>query len=391
MSVRTRSFVAGSVLLLVVAGAVTACGLGGDSSSGRPELQRVLDDLVEGDDRVAPGATAYVAGPEGVWTGFAGLADVDAGLAMPPDARMRLESVSKAWTATLILQLVGEGRMGLDDTVETWLPGLLPDGERITVRQLLDHTSGLIDTNDVGRNPVAYIRRVRDPQLRAELEEAARGVREDPAHQFSPTLWIRLAAALPFLSEPGSTYHYSNIGYEVAGAIAERVGGAPLARLYRERISEPLSLASVAYDPRGDIEGPHAVGYAMPEPGEPTEATAWYTGGLGAEGGIVSNATDEARFLTALMRGELLRSEELEAMKTPSAASADYGLGLVRGPTGCAGIAFGHGGGGAGFKTSVLVSPDGERVAVLLLNGNTTDGRADEEAKAAALELFCAA
>jgi len=92
------------------------------SQKARPDLQRVLDGLVTGKDRIAPGATAYVSGPHGTWVGSAGVANVKTGEPMTPDARLRLMSLSKAWTATVILKLVAEGRMQLDDTVAHWLP-----------------------------------------------------------------------------------------------------------------------------------------------------------------------------------------------------------------------------------------------------------------------------
>ena len=199
-----------------------------DRATERPELQRILDGLVTGRGHVAPGATAYVFGPHGSWTGSAGYADVRTGQRMPADARMRLESVSKAWTATLILQLVGERRMRLDDPVERWLPGLLPSGERITVRELLNHTSGLIDNNDIGHAPAVYIAQVRDPALRARLVRIERRWAADPALRVPAELWVELAAWLPLLSAPGTQYHYSNIGYAVAGMIAEQVGREPL-------------------------------------------------------------------------------------------------------------------------------------------------------------------
>jgi D-alanyl-D-alanine carboxypeptidase len=381
----------GAVLVLTASATFVGRELLTDgSSSGRAELQQTLDRLVEGDDRIAPGATAYVSGPNGIWTGSAGLANVESGTAMQPDARMRLESVSKAWTATLVLQLVQQGRMTLDETVERWLPGLLPFGDRITVRQLLNHTSGLVDTNDVGRDPLGYIGRVRDPALRAELLELAQRLEADPAYQFSPLVWVELAGALPLLSAPGTTYHYSNIGYEVAGLVVERAARAKLATLYRTRIAEPLALASATYDPGADIAGPHARGYAVAEAGELVEVTAWGTGGKGAEGGIVASASDEARFLKELMKGRLLAPAQLAAMKEPSAASGEYGLGLQFEALSC-GIAYGHNGAGAGFKTGVLVSGDGARVVVLLLNGNTSRPEVDTIIRDALTRLYCAA
>jgi len=378
--------------------AIVACGLvlarGGVFSStapaARPELQRILDRLAIGPGRIAPGVTAYVADSHGTWVGSAGLANVTTVEPMLPDARMRLESVSKAWTATLILQLVGEGRMRLDDTVARWLPGLLPSGDRITVRELLNHTSGLIDSNAIIRDPIRYLSQVRDTALHAELARFTQRLLVDPTFQFPALLWVKFAAALPLLSRPGTSFHYSNIGYKVAGMIAERVSGKPLESLYQQRIIEPLGLASAAFDPQGEIGGPHATGYLVQANGKLIDATAWYTGGGGAEAAIVSDAQDEARFLTALMQGKLLGSAELAAMKTPSSAiGSDYALGFIVKRSGCGGTVYTHNGGGAGFKTSVFVSGDGKRVAVLLLNGNTLDSRADTVASVAANQLYC--
>jgi D-alanyl-D-alanine carboxypeptidase len=304
---------------------------------------------------------------------------------MPPDARMRLESVSKAWTAVVVLRLVADGRLALADTVERWVPGLLPAGGRITVRQLLNHTSGLIDNNDLARAPERYLAQVEDSALRARLLAVGRAWSRNPSLEFSPRVWIEFAAALPLLAEPGTSYHYSNIGYEVAGLVAERAGGRPLARLYREEIVEPLGLDSAAYDPQGPIAGPHARGYLFD--GEPVDRTDAHPG-IGAEGGIVANAEDEARFLTALMRGELLAPRELRALETAPWFSS-YALGLGVQQVACAeGLTYAHGGMGDAYKTAVRVSADGEQVAVVLLNGRSAES--DARAHAAEKALFCA-
>ena len=385
-----RSVAALLIVVAAVAVAVDRTIFSDTTQATRPELQRTLDGLVAGRDRVAPGATAYVSGPHGTWTGASGLANVKTGEAIRPDARMRMESVSKAWTATLILQLVGEGRMRLDDRVARWLPGLLRYGNRISVRELLNHTSGLIDNNDIAAKPAQYIRQVRDPALRAELLDLERRWTVDPALRFPPSLWVRFAAALPLLSTPGTRYHYSNIGYEIAGMIAEKVSGARLASLYEQRIIRPLGLTRTAYDPQGEITGPHPRGYSIDANGTLIDATAWH-GGIGAEGGIVADARDEAWFLKALMGGRLLRPSQLVDLKVPPAIGSNYALGFAVVQSGCAGVAYQHSGGGAAFKTSVFVSGDGTRVAVLLLNGDTVDNRADVAAYSAARRLYCAA
>ncbi len=366
-----------------------------------PYAQRLLDRLVSGRGWIAPGATAYVAGPKGVWVGSAGLANVQMGTSTQPDARLRLNSVGKTWTATLILKLVGEGRMKLDDTVSHWLPGLLPYGNQITVAQLLSMTSGMIDTNDFEARPAYYVSKIKGPALRARVLAAFRRARTDPT--YPPTqVWIEAAAGEPLLYQPGSTWHYSNIGYMVLGLIAARVGGADLATLFRTQIIDPLHLQSARYDPAPNISGPHAHGYSLSTGGKLVDATGW-TGGLAANGGIVSNAADEAHFLQALMRGHVLRHAQLTALETPYAqggaglGNASYGLGVVIQQDGCAtpGLAYGHNGGGDGYMSSVQVSPDGSRVAVVLVNGYAASTAAQDHGGATRFNtmqrLYCSA
>lgn len=131
--------------------------------------------------------------------------------------------------------------------------------------------------------------------------------------------------------------------------------------------------------------------------GELVDATGWYRGGEGAGVGIAADAPDEAHFLTALMQGRLLPSAELAALRTPTAVSQNYGLGIVRTRSGCAGIVYEHGGSSYATTSTVFVSGDGKRVAVLLANGNTLvngftlDSRAGNAIVAAANKLYCAA
>jgi D-alanyl-D-alanine carboxypeptidase len=343
------------------------------------ELQPILDGLVTGPERIAPGVTAYVAGPSGTWLGSAGVANVNTGEPMRPDARMRLDSVSKWWATAVVLQLAQEGKLRLGDTVQRWLPGLLPYGNRITIEQLMTDSSGLIDDNDVFRSPDAYLARVKDARLRAQLTEVAARLRANPAAEASPLWMIRLAAWQPLLFAPGSRYHHSNIGWNVVGLIAARVAGRPLPRLYRERMFQPLGLRHSAYNPQGPIAGPHTQGYRIAADGTLTDTTA-QAPFKGADGAIVSNAADTATFLTGLMGGRLVDRSRLQAL---------WGGGAEEG--GCARGAYDGSGAGNAYKTNVLVSGDGSRVAVLLLNGRPDDGSGDETAAAAAFRFYCAA
>jgi D-alanyl-D-alanine carboxypeptidase len=368
--------------------AVLLVGCGSGAANRRPDFQRTLDALVTGQHRLAPGVTAFVSGPHGTWSGSAGWANVTQQVRMRPDARLRLESVSKLWTATVLVKLASEHRLGLDDTVQRWLPGLFPYGSLITVRELLNHTSGLVDNNDFDQRPQFWLAQIHDPALRAELLATAAKIEADRAHVYPTMLLIRAAAAIPLQFDPATSYHYSNIGYETAGVIAERAGRAPLAGLYRRVIIDPLGLSSAAYAPHGPIPGEHPVGYIVTHGGTAIAATRWGAGGLAAEGAIVVNARDEARFLVALVRGKVVPPTMLTQITAGSGPNPSYGLGTVVERT-CAGRTLSHNGGGMAWSSSVAVSADGSRVAVLLLNGHRSDDTGDP--RPALMQLFCSA
>lgn len=369
-------------------GTTRACQVETESASVRPKLQRVLDGLVAGPAPLAPGATAYVSGPHGSWAGAAGVANTRTCALMRVDTRMRLESVSKIFTATLILQLAQAGRLRVTDTVARWLPGLLPYGRDVTIRELLTMTSGLIDNNDITNASTGEKRvdlaRVKDAKLRTQLLAAAARVDENPAAVVPSRLWVRWAAWQPLLFTPGEGYHYSNIGYDILGMIATRAGGKPLPDLYRDWLFRPLRLHATAYDPQGPISGAHSHGYGITPGGAVVDATDWHWG-VGADGGIVSNARDTATFLVKLMGGKLLARTELDAME-----GEDLWQGGIA--SGCADQAFGWSGGGSGYKTEVWVNGDGTRVAVLLLNArhyDTAQPAADAAAHTALERLYC--
>jgi D-alanyl-D-alanine carboxypeptidase len=354
------------------------------TQASRPDLQRILDGLVTGPQRVAPGATAYVLGPHGAWVGSAGIANVKTGEPMPPDGRMRIQSNSKTWLMAVVLGLAKEGKLTLDDTVARWLPGLLPYADKITIRELMTDTSGLIDDNDIERSPAAfahYLARVEDAKLRAQLAAIAARVQANPAARVAPIWLIKLAAWQPLLFTPGSRYHHSNIGWNIAGMIAAEAGGKPLPVLYRERIYQPLGLTHTSYQPQGPIAGQHAEGYYIGSNGNLTDATA-FTYGKGADGAIVTDAADEAAFTQALLDNRLgIRRQVLDF----------FGASGSNGP-GCPGDAFLGTGLGAASRTYVYYDHTGSHIAVLLLNGRRGSlGTDDPKAATAARRLYCAA
>lgn len=375
-----------AVVVLAAAAAVAVVALTSTGSDESSERTGVLAGLVHGPNRVAPGATAYVVGPDGAWSGAVGVADLRTGAPMRADSRMRVQSLSKLWLLVVLLQLDQERKLSLDETVSNWLPDLLPrHGGEITIRQLVTDTSGLIDDNDVNDATPAQARvllaRVKDPALRAQVRATAARLQRDPSVPASPLMWIRLADWQPLVSAPGEHYHHSNIGWNIAGLIAARAGGAPLPVLYRDRILRPLGLTHTAYDPQGPIRGPHATGYLLESGGRARDATAW-TFGKGADGAIVTDAHDQAMLLRAIVDDRLhVRRAFLDFAGT---------LGETHGP--CPGNAFSATGTGAASRAYAYYdqSPDG-RVAVLMLNGTrqATLGPGDVRAEDAAVRLFC--
>ena len=180
--------------VLVIVAAAPAGGTRARSGSGelpRQQLQRLLDELVATGQ---PGAIGLARADEETWRGASGLAILDPARPMRPGLRYKIGSVTKTFMATVVLQLVGERRLRLGDSVERWLPGLVPNGDHITVRQLLQHTSGLFD----------YVQdpRLAEPYFQGDLDFVWR-----------PRELITLATEHPPLFAPGTSWSYSNTGY----------------------------------------------------------------------------------------------------------------------------------------------------------------------------------
>ena len=223
---------------------------------------------------------------------------------------------------------------------------------------------------------------VKDAKLQGKLRAIVAQAEEDRSTSVGPIWLVRLAAWQPLVLAPGSGYHHSNIGWNIAGFIAERVAGQPLPALYEERVFAPLQLRHTSYQPQGPIIGPHAEGYLIGTDGSLTEATAW-TVGKGADGAVVANAADEARFLQALVNDELhVRQCFLDFYGAPGTNTG-----------GCPGNAFVGQGAGAASRSYVYYDQTGTHVAVLLLNGfqEGTGATGDPVAQSAAVELYCAA
>ena len=325
-----------------------------------PRLRTALDRLVAAG---APGVVVLVRHGDRTVRLARGFADRARQAPMRVTDRFRVGSVTKTFVSTVVLQLAGEGRLSLDDTVERWLPGLVPNGQGITIRQLLNHTSGLFDyTQD---------RAVLKPYLRGHLTVAR-----------APRTLVARATAHPPLFAPGVRWSYSNTGYILLGLIVEAAVGDSLGAQLQQRIFTPLDLRRTTFDTSPHISGPHAHGYLAIGKRRARDVSVFSPSFAWAAGAIVSTADDLARFYRALLQGRLLRPDLLGAMKTTVSMGApgeSYGLGLWKtrsmglSPTNrlACGSVWGHDGDFPGYVTDAFSSEDAKRQMVVLVNSDS--------------------
>ncbi|NJN17104.1 MAG: beta-lactamase family protein [Oscillochloris sp.] len=284
------------------------------------------------------------------WVGVYGQADLAGNLPMEPLSRLRIASLTKPYVAVVTLQLVQEGWLLLDHSVEHWLPGLVPGGERIQVRHLLSHTSGLPEYMTGG-----FVGKVR----------------REPERVYTPPELVAEALRYPRRFAPGAAgrWSYSNTNYILLGLIIEAVTRNSLEHELQQRILTPLGLRNTAMAPaRATGEG-LARGYVRQNDyTELNMSFAW------AAGGLTSTADDTLRFANALFAGRLLRPEYLALMRSYVAADRDgYGLGLMRSAFPGLGNGEGHTGGLAGYRSVVWHLPEHGSTIVVLVNRYESD------------------
>ncbi|MFE6870734.1 serine hydrolase domain-containing protein [Kitasatospora sp. NPDC057692] len=346
--------VAGALAAAAAAPAAAAPG-GPAHAATRAAMERSLR------TSALPGVVATAVDAKGSWSAATGVADTATGQPRSPRERFRIGSVTKPFVATVVLQLQAEGRLGLDDTVERWLPGLLSgngnDGSAVTVRQLLNHTSGVFDYGD-------------DPGMGATLFTPAFLARRYDTYSLEQL--VRIAVAHPPVFAPGTSYRYSNTNYLLAGMIIERVTGHPYGEEVERRIVRPLGLTGTSVPGTATVlPRPHARGYSTLFGGSatPLDVTELNPSMAGSAGEIVSTTADLTRFLSALMRGRLLPAAELDEMTTPGPHGSG-GLGLGSGTLSCGVTVWGHDGGIHGSSTLALTTRDGRHALALNTNAD---------------------
>ncbi|MCO5995912.1 serine hydrolase domain-containing protein [Actinoallomurus rhizosphaericola] len=326
-------------------------------------VQQHLNQLVRDDG--FPAALATVRGRDGRFHDYtAGVGDLKTGARVPADGYVRIGSNTKTFTAVVVLQLVGEGKIRLDAPIETYLPNLIRgdgiDGRHITVRQLLQHTSGLPNyTSILANGLLPYLHRYFEPR---ELLDLALAQKADFA--------------------PGTKWEYSNTNYAVAGLLVEKVTGRPISEEITRRVIDRIGLRHTYFPGVGDqtIREPHPHGYHHDDPKAPlTDVTVMDPSFGWAAGELISTPSDVDRFFTALLGGRLLAPAQLKEMRTTVPApdlgtGVRYGLGLTSTPLSCGGLVWGHGGDIDGFSTTNGATEDGRAatIAVTELLSNET-------------------
>ncbi|MEV4758158.1 serine hydrolase domain-containing protein [Micromonospora sp. NPDC049559] len=346
-----RAAACGTALLAVLVMA------GGTPASAAPPPPLPAEALAAGLQQVRdagmPGVFAEVRDGKQVWRGARGYADVTTRRAMLPGFQHRIGSISKTFLATTLLQLVGEGRLTLDAPFGDYLPEYAIDG--VTVRMLLNHTSGIGDYDSVLFQSGEDIERIRSVT-------------------YPPDEVARIGLGAPRTGAPGESYAYSNTNFVLAGLILERVTGRPAAEEMTRRIIRPLGLYQTYFPATSTtIVGPHSAGYIPWYDGELRDFSEYNMSVFWGAGDVVSTSADLDTFFRALLRGKLLEPAELAEMRTtvpmdpafPDAAG--YGLGLYWVTLPC-GQVWGHDGLVFGHSTISWHSPDGRRQATIAEN-----------------------
>jgi D-alanyl-D-alanine carboxypeptidase len=318
----------------------------GQVKETKAALQRQCDEVVQ---LGASGIQFRVTKKGEQFTITSGVAEIGKDNPVPADGRFRISCITKVFVSVVVLQLAAEGKLELDAPVEKYLPGMVPDGNKVTVRNLMQHTSGLFNHADSFQRPGERFMR-------------------DRYKQYEPEELIGVAAQRPLNFEPGTKFEYSNTNYIVIGVLIKKVTGNSYADEIRSRILVPLGLKDT-FLPGSDptIPGPHARGY-MKIKNKTEDVTLMNPSEACSAGEMISTTADLDRFLIALAGHELLTEKQFAELTKPLPEGLTlnlpmaeaYGLGIMRTPTASGVQLWGHGGGIPGYATFVGTTVDGE-------------------------------
>lgn len=328
--------------------------------------QAALQSAVDAVHRAGvPGVYAEVRAADQVWLGASGVADVETGRAITPDMRQRVGSITKTFTAAAILQQVEENLVQLDAPIGRYLPRLVPGerGNKITVRMLLNHTSGIAEYL-----PYAF------PSLQRMAPES---LDDNRFRQFRPAELIEMGLAAPATGEPGSaTGVYSNTNYFLLGQLLEHVTGSTTDEYITRNVIERAGLRHTGFPNEPHIEGPHSRLYEalLGSIDPPRDYSVYNMSWVWPSASLVSTVEDLNLFYRKLLGGEIVNRSSLAQMqRTVPVIALDgqtihYGLGLHKATIPGCGTFWGHDGTVWGAATMSMTRADGKRQLSIALN-----------------------
>ncbi|OXM54818.1 serine hydrolase [Amycolatopsis thailandensis] len=355
------------VAALTTAGLIATTGTAlADTSADRKIVQEALDQITTSGGSL--GAQVRVTDGHQRFTARSGKAELGSNRRVPENGRFRVGSITKTFVSTVLLQLQGEGKFDLDAPVVRYLPGLI-DG-RITVRQVMQHTSGLYDyTKALPLDPDEF------EQIRYK--------------HWTPQEMLKISTGKPLDFDPGTRWSYSNTNYVVAGLLVEKLTGRPYEKAVQQRILKPLHLDDTEVPGDDvDIHGPHAHGYVTVA-GKPNDITRLNPSVAWAAGEIISTTRDLDTFGVALASGRLLKPAQQQEIAKTTAVSPEYGLGLQVQTLPCGTKVWGHGGGIPGYSSQLLTTPDTHKRLELSITSAPAGGDPNPAFVKLLNEVFC--
>lgn len=316
------------------------------------QLQKIAQEMV---DAGFTGVELRLHDDTGDRTWRAGLSELDGSAEPPPNGHVRIGSNTKTFVAVAVLRLVADGLVELDGPVDDQLPGFGFD-RRITVRMLLQHTSGIF--NHTGEY-------YEDGTVAPGILWQGKEFVEARFHAHRAEDLVRFALSKPARFEPGTDWSYSNTNYVIARLLVEKVTGRPLAEAMRELVLDPLGLADTTVPTGHEVPEPHAHAYYRYEEGT-IDLTRLDPSWISSGGDMISTSADLRTFITALVRGELLPAPLLAEMLAPH-PKVPYGLGVFVQETG-SGKVITHNGGALGHGALMYTTADGSRTLTAALN-----------------------
>lgn len=345
--------------MCVAVAATLATGCGSSSkktsstaSAGTPASTKQFSPAVQAKLRQAvngfvgtgkfPGLVVGITSPQGSFLYATGYSNLATHAAMQTNQVLRIGSITKTFTATVILQLAQQGKLSLNDPLSKYEPQI-PNASSITIRELLNMTSGI-------RHGTSPLPNAQNPQT-----------------SLTPQQVIANTTRHPLLFTPGTKYSYSDTGYLILGEVATKVTGTDIGTLIQRQILQPLGLQHTVYDPSSPLPAPAAHGYRFVH-GQAQDTTNWNEGWSGSAGAMASTVGDLEAWAPSLATGKGILNPSMQQQRLQmvnTGVGASYGLGILQ-----YGASFGHDGEVMGYNATVLYSPQAKTALVVL--GNTS-------------------